>query len=112
MKLLNTKRNTILGGIALSVMLALPMGCVGTDPGDEAQSETMDDLSSSFLMTCTGSVNEVDLDTASMRFYIHDATATSCKRNSGPPNTNFQHFVGRCFNDLSNRNGVLTCANG
>ena len=56
-KLVNSsraKRNTILGGIALSVLLAWPMGCVGADPSNEAEEEATQDLSSSFLHAPSG----------------------------------------------------------
>jgi hypothetical protein len=110
-----SKHTTILG-IALAALLALPMGCVGSDDGTtdpDTESEATQDLSLSFLASCDPRLSTFSegIDTATMRVFVSSAVGINCKKNSGPPNPR-STWSGRCFNDLSNRNGVLTCAGG
>jgi hypothetical protein len=103
----------LLGSIALAAPLALPMGCATTDDGDPAdtESETTQQLSTSFLQSCDSGGFSTALDTSTMRLFIRSAFANGCRRTNGTKSGS-QSWSGRCFNDLSNRNGVLTCAAG
>jgi hypothetical protein len=100
----------------IAVMLVLPAGCATDDAttGDDnpEESTATEKLSASFLQSCgSGSSFHESIDTSTMRLFIDSAVGINCKRTSGPPNPRTT-FSGRCFNDLSNRNGVLTCAGG
>jgi hypothetical protein len=110
-----TRHTTVLGSIALAALLTLPMGCVGSrdstgDPGD-TEGETSQQLSGSFALSCDSGNFTTLVDPSTMRLFINFAHATGCKRLNGTK-VNPADFHGRCFNDLSNRDGVLTCAAG
>jgi hypothetical protein len=109
-----TNRKANLGSIVMTLMLAVPMGCVGNDGSTEIEGEATQALSSSFVSSCNGGVVDHFGFDQNMRVFIAQAHANSCNRNSGPPDSNFNdvHWTGQCFNDLSNRNGVITCAHG
>jgi hypothetical protein len=109
-----TSKRGILGGIALAALLTMPMACATTDDGGnppDPESETTDELSTSFLFSCDSGNASTALDTSTMRVYINFAWASGCKRFNGTK-TGFQTWSGRCFNDLSNFDGFLTCASG
>lgn len=106
-------RHTLLGA-AVAALLALPMGCATTDDDPDPagnESETTQQLSASFLLSCDSGSFGQSLDTSTMRLFISSATANGCKRFNGTK-TGPQSWSGRCFNDLSNRDGRLTCASG
>jgi hypothetical protein len=108
-------RMATLGGFALIFVLSLPLGCVSSGDETEAESETSQAATESFTRTCRdGFVDEFGLDLTTMRFFNSKAHATSCTRNNGTENRNSAdvNWSGVCFNDLSNRNGVITCAHG
>jgi hypothetical protein len=113
-----TSKRSILGGIALAALLTMPMACATTDDSDssDSTSETTEKLSTSFLFSCWSGSFSQGLDTSTMRLFISHANANGCERLNGSRTGAIQWppggGTGRCFNDLSNRNGVLTCAGG
>lgn len=105
---------SFLGSVALAALLALPMGCAtddGTGPVDDPEGETTQELSASFLLSCDSGSFTQSIDVNTMRLFISSARASGCKRFNGTK-TGSQTWSGRCFNDLSNRDGTLTCASG
>lgn len=109
-----TSKRGILGGIALAALLTMPMACATTDDGGnppDTESETTDPLSASFRFSCDSGGFSTTVDPNTMRVYIDSAFANGCKRFNGTK-TGFQTWSGRCFNDLSNFDGFLTCASG
>src|SRR5262245_10955933 len=65
-----TSKRGILGGIALAALLTMPMACATTDDGGNppgTESETTDELSTSFLFSCDSGDASTALDTSTMR---------------------------------------------
>jgi hypothetical protein len=110
----HTSKHSLLSGIALAALLTLPMACATTDDGSDppdTESETTQKLSASFRFSCDSGSFSTTVDPNTMRVYIDFASANGCKRFNGTK-TGFQTWSGRCFNDLSNFDGFLTCASG
>jgi hypothetical protein len=109
-------RMAILGRFALTLILAVPTSCVTSDDTD-AESETSQAVvTQSFTSTCQNGSYTLGLEMGpgSVSVYTKSARASSCTRNDGSQDSTSSHvhWSGKCFNDLSNRNGVITCAGG